>query len=66
MLCKFRRTLDISDCHNLAFWAAIVVGFFFFLRASNLVPKGAQDFEGVLFLRHSDIKFMDEGAVFKV
>jgi hypothetical protein len=66
MLRKFRRTLDISDCHNLALWTAIVVGFFSFLRASNLVPRGARDFEGVLFLRRSDIKFTDEGVVFKV
>jgi integrase len=66
MLCKFRRTLDISDCHNLALWAAIVVGFFSFLQASNLVPRGARDFEGVLFLQCSDIKFTDEGAVLKV
>jgi hypothetical protein len=66
MLCKFRRTLDISDCHNLALWAAIVVGFFSFLRASNLVPRGARDFEGVLFLQRSNIKFTDEGAVLKV
>jgi hypothetical protein len=64
MLRKFRQTLDISDCHNLALWAAIVVGFFSFLRAS--VPRDARDFEGVLFLRRSDIKFTDEGAVLKV
>jgi hypothetical protein len=56
----------ISDCHNLALWAAIVVGFFSFLWASNLVPKGAQDFEGVLFLQSSNIQFTDKGAVFKV
>jgi hypothetical protein len=65
-ICKFRRTLGISDCHNLALWAAIVVGFFSFLQASNLVPRDARDFEGVLFLRCSDIKFTDEGAVLKV
>jgi hypothetical protein len=66
MLRKFRQTLDISDCHNLALWATIVVGFFSFLRASNLVPRGARDFEGVLFLQRSNIKFTDERAVLKV
>jgi hypothetical protein len=66
MLHKFRWTLDISDCHNLALWAAIVVGFFSFLQASNLVPRGAWDFEGVLFLQRSDIKFTDKRAVLKV
>jgi hypothetical protein len=39
MLCKFRRTLDISDCHNLALWAAIVVGFFSFLWALRSLFK---------------------------
>jgi hypothetical protein len=45
MLCKFWRTLDLSDGCDLALWAAIMVGFFSFLWASNLIPRSAQDLD---------------------
>jgi hypothetical protein len=66
MLCKFQHNLDMSDGRDLALWAAIVVGFFSFLWASNLVPKSAWDLDGILFLRCSDVKFTDERAILKV
>jgi hypothetical protein len=66
MLHKFRHTLDLSDGHDLALWAAIVVGFFSFLWASNLVPRSAWDLDRILFLQCSDVKFTDERAILKV
>jgi integrase len=63
---NFRKSLDLSDRRVLALWAAITVGFFSFLRASNLVPKLARSCDGILYLRRSDVKFSDGCAILKV
>lgn len=62
ILLQFRAHLNLTRPFDLALWACLLVGFFSFLRASNLVPKTASDGDGLLFLRRCDCVFEEDGV----
>jgi hypothetical protein len=41
ILIRLHKTVDFSLCSEKAFWCALVIGFFGFLRKSSLIPSSA-------------------------
>ena len=55
--------LNISDPCQAAFWSALLLGFFLFLRISNLLPKSVASYNPFVHLSRSDIVLMSDQMV---
>ena len=62
ILSQIRTILELHDSFQLAVWSALLLGFFLFLRSSNLVPKSENSFDTTKQLTVDDIR-MDGSAM---
>ena len=66
LLSKIFMTLNLSSPYDRVFWAACVVGFFFFFRKSNLLIPSPQSFDPTWHMCATDVQFTLEEAVLSV
>ncbi|XP_078660129.1 uncharacterized protein LOC144904857 [Branchiostoma floridae x Branchiostoma belcheri] len=64
-LLRTHTLLDLSRPRNATLWAAILLGFFGFLRKSNLVPPTAKSFDPNKHLCRQDILAAPEALVLR-
>ncbi len=55
MLLQFRKVLNLSSPLQASLWAAILIGFFAFLRKANIVPPSAASFHPATHLARGNI-----------
>ena len=58
-LSKFYAVLDLDNVKHLAGWCAMLLAFFGFFRASNLVPPSQPSFDPLKHFKRDDIRFCD-------
>ena len=63
ILVQIHDILDLKCSYTIAWWAAILVGFFGFLRKSNLVPTDRQSLTTGQFLSRNAIKLSNDATV---
>lgn len=62
-LVKIRATLDWSSSLHRTFWACLVVGFWTYLRCSNLVPRSERAFDPLKQVSPDNLSLSDEGLI---
>lgn len=65
-LLKIRVGLDWSSSRDRTLWAALVIGFWSFLRGSNLVPRSAAKFHADRHLSAENMKISDGQLFFSI
>lgn len=65
-LVSFKKHLNLSDIKDIMFWAACLLGFYAFLRKSNLFPPSSKSFDPNKHLSRSHLHFESGGIILDV
>ncbi|XP_035663780.1 uncharacterized protein LOC118407408 [Branchiostoma floridae] len=66
VLLRLRRHLDLSCPRDLVVWSAILLGFFTYLRKSNLVPPSTNKFDPTKHLARQNVLVFHAGLLVTV
>ena len=66
ILVKISRVVNFADIIEMVAWSAVLLGFYMFLRKSNLVPDTMVSFNGEQQFRRSDINMTGIGEAMMV
>ena len=66
ILLQLKSQLDLSTPRHTAFWAAALIGFFGFLRKSNLLSPSVSGFNPSKHLTRQDFVFFDWGVMLQI
>ena len=61
LLVKLSKVVDYKDQVELVAWTALLLGFYMFLRKSNLVPDTMEDFNPEQQFRRADLNLTTIG-----